>query len=51
MTQTVRAAIECEGERLDTYLSLTDSGLTRSAVQRLIETGGVRVNGAPVRKI
>ena len=50
MTQTVRAPIDREGERLDTYLSLVDSGLTRSAVQRLIETGGVRVNGAPVRK-
>ena len=38
-----------EGMRLDAYLS-ENSSLTRSAVQKLIEEGGVTVNGKPSKK-
>ena len=50
MTQTVRIPDECEGERLDIYLSQQEFGMTRSAVQRLIENKKVLVDGAPVHK-
>jgi 23S rRNA pseudouridine1911/1915/1917 synthase len=44
--------IECEsgGERVDVFLAAGISGLTRSAAQKLIETGRVTLGGAPVRK-
>jgi len=44
--------IECEtgGERLDVFLAANLPGLTRSAAQKLIEAGRVRLGGAPVRK-
>lgn len=38
------------GDRVDALLSRMLEGVTRSAVQRLIETGAVTVNGVPVKK-
>ena len=38
------------GERIDRFLSAQDTGLTRSAVQKLIEDGGVTVGGKKVAK-
>ncbi len=37
--------INCKGDRLDSYLSSNCAGLTRSAAQKLIEDGRVKVNG------
>lgn len=37
------AAAEQTGERIDRFLSAQDTGLTRSAVQKLIEDGSVTV--------
>ena len=39
-----------EGVRLDAFLAEQDLGCTRSAIQRLLESGAVSVNGAQVRK-
>ncbi len=39
-----------DGLRLDAFLADSHLGLTRSALQKLMETGAVTVNGAPVRK-
>lgn len=39
-----------EGIRIDKWLSLQDTGMTRSALQRLIETENIFVNGKPVTK-
>ena len=39
-----------EGLRVDALLSGAEEGLTRSAVQRLLEEGAVTLNGAPVKK-
>ena len=41
---------EQAGERLDALLPRILPELTRSAAQKLLENGAVRVNGAPVRK-
>ncbi len=41
---------ECAGVRLDTFLAEADLGLTRSALQKLLESGAVTVDGKPVRK-
>ena len=41
---------EKTGERIDRFLSAQDTGLTRSAVQKLIEDGGVTVEGKKVSK-
>lgn len=38
-----------EGKRIDVFLA-ERSELTRSAIQKIIETGGVSVNGAPASK-
>ncbi len=38
------------GERLDVFLSRSLEGMTRSAVQKLIEKGCVQVEGKPARK-
>ena len=38
------------GERLDVFLAANLTGLTRSAAQRLLETGGVTLGGVPARK-
>jgi len=44
--------IDCDtgGERLDTFLASIIDGLTRSAAQRLIESGRVTLSDAPTRK-
>ena len=49
MTTITRTA-ETGGGRIDAFLSGDSGGLTRSAVQRLLEEGAVTVNGAPVKK-
>ncbi len=41
---------EQRGERLDVFLARQLPDLTRSAVQRLLEQGNVRVNDVPVKK-
>ena len=38
------------GERIDVFLASNIDGLTRSAAQKLLEAGRVRLHGAPVRK-
>lgn len=48
MTYTVSK--EGAGKRLDVYLSEVESGLSRSAVAKLIESGEVTVDGASVTK-
>lgn len=42
--------IETGGQRLDAFLAGAAEGLTRSAVQKLIERGLVQVNGAQAKK-
>ncbi len=44
------ADTENVGERLDKFIADTDCGLSRSAVQSLIEDGGVTVNGKTADK-
>ena len=39
-----------EGERLDAFVARSVPGLTRSAVQRLLEAGAVTRDGVPGRK-
>ncbi len=41
---------DTEGVRLDAFLASRDLGLTRSALQRLLEDGLVRVDGKAVKK-
>ena len=41
---------DTEGVRLDAFLASRDLGLTRSALQRLLENGLVRVDGKAVKK-
>ncbi len=41
---------DISGERLDAFLARCAQGLTRSAAQRLIEEGQVRLNGRPGKK-
>ena len=41
---------DVSGERLDAFLARCGQGLTRSAVQRLIEEGCVLRNGKPGKK-
>ena len=38
------------GERLDAFLARSVEGMTRSAAQRLLEEGCVRLNGKPGKK-
>lgn len=45
------ATAEQTGERIDRFLSAQDTGLTRSAVQKLIEDGGVTVGAKSIRKL
>lgn len=41
---------ETAGERIDALLPRLVPELTRSAAQRLLDSGGVTVNGVPARK-
>ena len=45
-------SIECleGGQRIDGFLTGALDGMTRSAVQKIIESGGVTLNGKPVKK-
>lgn len=47
--QRLEFCVSEEGNRLDKWLTERVEGLSRSAVQELIETGHVTVNGAPAR--
>ena len=44
------AGPEAEGQRLDRFLTEQCEGITRSALQNLIEEGAVLCNGSPVPK-
>ena len=48
----ITTSITCEigGERLDVFLAASLSGLTRSAAQKLLETGHITCAGVPMRK-
>jgi len=48
MTTTISCSID--GERLDVFLTAKVPELTRSAVQKLLESGSVTLGGVPVRK-
>ena len=48
--ETLEFLAETAGERIDALLPRIAADLTRSAAQRLLESGAVRVNGSPVRK-
>ena len=50
MDEIISFRTEEAGERLDALLPRIVPGLTRSAAQKLIESGLVEVNGAPVKK-
>lgn len=41
---------EESGQRIDQYLAENVEGLTRSGAQKLLESGGVTVNGKPAKK-
>jgi len=49
-SNTLTLVCENGGERLDVFLASILSGLTRSAAQRLIESGSVTVDGNHVKK-
>ena len=49
MTETIRISPEQSGLRLDVLLA-AEAGITRSHAQKLIEGGGVLLNGKPARK-
>ena len=48
--ETLEFLAETTGERIDALLPRIAPELTRSAAQRLLESGAVRVNGSPVKK-
>ena len=50
MNEAIIITVEKSGERIDALLAQNAEGLTRSAAQRLIESGAVLVNGEPVKK-
>ena len=50
MHLTLTATSEDRGARIDAWLASHADGLTRSAAARLLETGGVTVNGAAAAK-
>ena len=50
MHLTLTATSEDQGQRIDAWLAAHAEGLTRSAAARLLETGGVTVNGQPAAK-
>ena len=47
--EIILVSAEESGERIDALLAL-HTGLSRNAVQRLIEQGNVLMNGQPARK-
>ena len=50
MHLTLTATSEDQGQRIDAWLAAHAEGVTRSAAARLLETGGVTVNGQPAAK-
>lgn len=50
MHLTLKATSEDRGQRIDAWLAAHAAGMTRSAAARLLETGGVTVNGEPAAK-
>ena len=50
MTETIKLIADSGGVRLDSFIAANLPELTRSAAQRLIEEGQVRVNGRPAAK-
>ena len=50
MHLTLTATSEDRGQRIDAWLAVHAEGVTRSAAARLLETGGVTVNGEPAAK-
>ena len=50
MHLTLTATSEDRGQRIDAWLAAHAAGMTRSAAARLLETGGVTVNGEPAAK-
>ena len=50
MHLTLTATTESRGQRLDAWLAANVEGLTRSAAAKLLESGGVAVNGAAAAK-
>ena len=48
--ETVTLKAETAGERVDAFVAAALPDLSRSAVQKLIISGGVTVNGVPVKK-
>ena len=50
MINTISFTADSTGERIDALLARNVADLSRSAAQRLIEQGDVRVNGSPVKK-
>ncbi len=46
----MRLTADLAGERLDAFLARSDLGLSRSAAQKLMEEGCVRLNGRPGKK-
>ena len=50
MHLTLTATSEDRGRRIDAWLAAHAEGVTRSAAARLLETGGVTVNGEPAAK-
>ena len=50
MHLTLKATSEDRGQRIDAWLAVHAEGVTRSAAARLLENGGVTVNGEPAAK-
>ena len=50
MHLTLTATSEDRGQRIDAWLAAHAEGVTRSAAAKLLETGGVTVNGQPAAK-
>ena len=50
MHLTLTATSEDQGQRIDAWLAAHAEGVTRSAAARLLENGGVTVNGEPAAK-
>ena len=50
MHLTLTATSEDRGQRIDAWLAAHAEGVTRSAAARLLENGGVTVNGEPAAK-
>ena len=50
MHLTLTVTTESRGQRLDAWLAANVEGLTRSAAAKLLESGGVAVNGAAAAK-